>query len=792
MNSDLRYGFHLGDWLIEPLNGQVSSAAGVVTLSPQAMQLLLCLAENAGNTITADRLVERAWESGEGGPEALQAAVSDIRRALNDTAEPPEFLQSLPDGACRLLVDPGAPSTPRVSSPPTEKKPVHDDHGLFDSLRQRGVFQTAVAYLIFGWLIIQVVDVMFGQLHLPEWAGTFVTVLVIAGFPIAMVLSWFLEFREGRAVLDDLPPEAARKRHLSRTYISVVAGMALASVLVFIYDRNVGLPEPEPDKAAAATKDETALPPVLDNSIAVLPFFNMDGSGETQVFAQGLVDDVTTRLSRVPGLLVSSRGDAFTLEPNTASKKVRERLRVARYLEGSVQMQGDRMRIIVQLIDSDTGFHVLSRSFDRSRQDFFDVRDEITALMVANVRVALPPETQAASTISADDPSLDAYVLYRKGVDTSRLPKTMETLDTALSYFDSALGLDPDYSAAHAGTCYVFVDAYPISDDPAYIDRAEAACARALELNPNLDIVHRALGELYEATGRYDLAEAAYLDALEIDPKSVASLTGLGNIYTLQRKPDAAEERLTEAVGLHPGDWSAYNSLGYFLYRSGRYAEAAEQYEVVVALDNRNTVGYTNLGSAYMLAGDFQAAVRAFDRVNDIEPRQIAYSNLGLMYYYLGQFEQSVSAHSQAVKMAPNDYLSWSNLGDALNQFGKNEQARDAFGTAEQLASSALRVNPNDPYGLMDLAWIVTMLEKPEEAGKLIERARSLAPDDPYVHYINGLMLMRGGEPDAALSSLETAVELGYSIQMLAADPQLVSLRGHPDFDRITKKAETP
>ena len=398
MNSDLRYGFYLGDRLVEPLNGQVSGPSGSTTLSPQAMQILLCLAENAGQATTASELIGRGWTTGEGSPEALETAINEIQRALDDQPDKPQFLQVQPDGACRLLISPCSPSESHSTATPASS----DESGLFENLKQRGVVQTAVAYVVFGWLILQVVDVLFDQLHLPDWAGTFVTVLVIAGFPIALVLSWFLEFRQGRAVVDALPPDAARKRHLSRTYISVVAGMALASALVFIYDRKVGLPEPEPEPAAMTAAQAAALPPILENSIAVLPFFNMDGSEDTQIFTQGLVDDVTNRLSRVPGLLVSSRGDSYTLEPSTASQRVRERLRVARYLEGSVQMQGERMRIIVQLIDSETGFHVLSRSFDRNREDFFDIRDEITALTVANVRVALPPETQAASAISAD------------------------------------------------------------------------------------------------------------------------------------------------------------------------------------------------------------------------------------------------------------------------------------------------------------------------------------------------------------------------------------------------------
>jgi len=627
---------------------------------------------------------------------------------------------------------------------------------------------------------------VFDQLHLPAWAGTFITVLVIAGFPIALALSWYLEFRDGRAVLHELSPEDAKRRQFSRTYLSVIGALAIAAVFVFVYDKNIGLPEAQiPD--AAQVSEEVVLPPVLDNSIAVLPLLNVDGSDETQIFANGLTDDVITRLSRVPGLLVSSRGDAFTLEPNTSSQRVRERLRVARYIEGSVQIAGEQMRIIVQLIDSETGFHVLSRSFDRPREDFFDVRDEITELTVANIRVTLPPETQAASILASDDPSLDAYVLYRRGVEQSFRPNIITSLESALDWFDAALEVDPDYTAAHAGKCAVFADAYREFGDAVYIDNANASCGSALALNPNLDVVHTALGNLYNETGQYNEAEEAYLKALEIVPNSVAALTGLGNAYMWQQNFEAAEQRFRQAIGQHPGDWAAYNMLGGFLFDTGRYAEAAEEYGRVVALDNNNTTGYTNLGTATLFAGDFEAALPFLKKAIEFEPLPNTYASLGLIYYYLGQLDKAIDNHRQAVKLAPKDHLLWTNLGDALWIVGNLDEAREVFETAEELATSSLQVNPNDPYIYIDLAWISAMQDEFGDARTLIERARAEV-DDPQLHYIDGLILLRSGDTDAALSALELAAENGYSLQMMAAEPHLASMRGNPRFIAILER----
>jgi adenylate cyclase len=522
-----------------------------------------------------------------------------------------------------------------------------------------------------------------------------------------------------------------------------------------------------------------------------LPFVNLDGSDTTKIFANGLADDVITRLSRVPGLLVSSRGDAFTLEPNSASQKIRERLRVAMYLEGSVQMLGDEIRVIVQLIDSETGFHVLSRTFDRRRDDFFDVRDEITELTVANVRVALPPDTQNVSKVDSDEPSLDAYILFRRGVEAFQLPST-ESISVALDWFDAALAIDSDYAAAHAGKCAVYAHRYSDVVDSSFIDKAESSCATALELNPNLDVVYAAMGELYQTTGKYDDAVQAYTQALETNPSNVEALTGIGIVYSLQQQPDEAERYLRSATGLHPGDWSAYNELGNFLFNSGRYLAAAEQYEAVVALDRGNDVGFANLGTAYMLAGDFTAAAPALQKAIAIEERPTTYSNLGIMLYYLGDFESAIAAYRRATELAPNYHLGWSNLGDALWADAQPEVAADAFATAEALANEALLVNPNDPGVLMDLAWIKAMLDQSDDASTLIDKALSLAPDDPYAHYINGLVSLRAGNVDGALVALTLAVESGYSVDMMAAEPHLNGLHDDPRFSDVLNTSAAP
>ena len=790
MNTDLLQGFYLGEWHVDPVKGEVNGQGDSRHLPPKAAEVLLCLARTPGELVTHEDLIECVWGREQESHDVLSHAVGEVRHALGDDPDRPTFIQTLPRRGYRLVVEPtlAEDQTTSVVIGASHGASI-EDIGLFESLSRRGVLETGLAYLILGWLIIQVADIVFDQLHLPEWAGTFVTVLVIVGFPIALVLSWFLEFRDGRAVLDDRTPMDDRRRRFGRTYMSVVGGWAIAAFGVLVFDQLVGLPHagaPQPEP----TVDTIKPPPIVENSLAVLPFVNLDGSRQTQIFADALVEDVINNLSRVPGLRVASRGDSYSLPPNSASEDVRKRLRVELYLEGSVEMSANRMRVTAQLINSADGFHVLSRRFDRIREDYFDLREEITNLVVANVRVSLPPEMQPSSLTAVSKPSLNAYVLYRHGIETSRQPTSIDTVASALGWFDAALNVDPEYAAAHAGKCAVYVKGYREMDDASYIERAESSCATALMMNPNLDVVHTSRGDLYRSTGRYSDAEAAYLTALANDPVNVDALRGLGIAYQHLKQPLEAERILRRATDAHPGDASAFNSLGVFLFQKGRFEEAATQYEYSVALRPDDAKYVSNLASAYMMQGDFASAMTYFQKAIDIRPTTSAHSNLGLMQFYSGDYDTAIENQRAAVELQPNDCLARANLGDTLWAAGRIQEARQALQEAERMAARALEVNPNDPLIITDMAWIKAGLREHDEARKLIDRAMTLMPDDPYVHYYRGIIHNRMGSTTQAFASLQNAVQLGFPKVLLAGDPNLANLRGDSRFSDIANGSE--
>ena len=785
MKAELLQGFYLGDVFVEPLKGGVTGRDFSEHLAPKAMEVLLQLAKAPSSLVTRETLLEKVWGKGNGSREALSHTVSELRHALHDTADNPRFIQTLPRRGYRLILEPRFPGEDEpVTVPGTRNGPGISEMGFVQSLQQRGVLEAALAYLVLGWLLIQVADVVFDQLLLPAWAGTFVIYLVIAGFPVVLLLSWFLEYRDGKAVLDTGPNVRRSRNRFTRTYLSVVGSLAVASVAVFAYDHYVGLPEVEPPAPVAAQPLDDSVT-VEPNSIAVLKFLNIDGSEQTEIFASGFAEELINRLARLPGLSVSSRGDAWSLGPTSASTDIRRRLRVAYYVEGSVRLMGDSLSVNVKLVDSETGFQVTSRNFDEKIEEFNRIQREITNVAVANMQIAMPIGAQSMLDSMYEEADLDAYILYRRGKEIFEQPRSAESMSRAIDLYQQALSFDPDYAAAHAGLCNAYVWLYELDGGTDGIDQAEVACAAALRSDLRLHMVYAALGDLYRKTGRIGEAERAYNSALAINAQDVQAMAGLAEVYRQTQRFPEALELLNTAIARQPGNWRTINSLGGILFYTGRYLEAAAQYRQVVLLDPENFTARSNLGSALTMAAEFEEARQVFEEALAIQPTEASYSNLGVIYYFLGEFEKSVATHRQAVELAPGLGVTWLNLADSLHFAGKMQASVDAYENARDLSMSALRVNQSDSEAITTLAWSQHMLGNTAAALSSIEQGLRVDPGDPYVYYYDAMIRYQTGDNEAALSSLSAALERGYPAGLLVAEPHLGDIRSDERFHTI-------
>ena len=774
MNSELLQGFRLGPWLVEPLKGQVTGIAGVRHLPPKAVEVLLCLVDRPADLVTHDELLEKVWGEGNGTHEALIHAVSEIRHALDDNYNDPNFIQTLPKRGYRLLVEPvtgGDNGTTIVAPLPVSR--------WWERLLRHGVIQAAAAYLVVGWLLIQVADTTFAKIGLPAWSEQFVTFVVIGGFPLLICIAWFFEFVGGRVQPDHGDQPGGLFQGLERNYLAILVAYGIAGAGGGIYQWTVGFDVP---RVTTETVVESDPIPVAENSIAVLRLVTFDDEQLTKVFSDGLSEDILDGLVSVPGLKVSGRGDSWSLPPHASSDIVRRRLRVAHYIEGSVRFLDDKLRVVIQLVDSETGFHLFSRSFESALGSVGDMQREITKLVIANLKLAVDESTLSSTLTGADTESDDAYVLWMRGREFMRRPHTVENIEEAVDLFEQALAIDSDYPAAHAGLCDAYVALYGLRDDTASVELAERACARARSVAPNLPIVLRSVGRFYRLTSRFPEAASTYEAALEINEQDADALRGLAEVRRRQQRFDEAIALMQLAIELQPGNWAAINTLGSMYFRMGAYADAAAQYRKAVYLDPENFVTLGNLAATSLMRGDFVGAHEALQRAIDIEENPTFVANLAVADYYRGNYASAIESFRRSIELAPQNVGNWIGLADALQASGDTDAARYAYIRSLELAREQLGATGNELDYLMFIGWATAMTGDAEAAISFVERAVALQPTFPYAHYYSALVHLRAGHEDAAVDAVRLALENGYPVAMMAAEPILKDMRQDDRF----------
>ena len=250
-------------------------------------------------------------------------------------------------------------------------------------LKRRNVFRVAVAYGIVAWLLIEVAHTAFPTLQLPDWAPTLVTVLVIMGFPVALVIAWAFELTPEGIKRETAVDSADSITHQTgRKLDFIIIGVLAVAVVYFAVDKFVLETEPEP--VAEGTEQVPAAEPVArERSIAVLPFVNMSSDPEQEYFSDGLSEEILNLLAKIPELKVIGRTSSFAFKgQNQDLRGIGQALGVNTVLEGSVRKSGERVRITAQLIDVSDGAHIWSESYDRTLTDIFAVQDNVAASII--------------------------------------------------------------------------------------------------------------------------------------------------------------------------------------------------------------------------------------------------------------------------------------------------------------------------------------------------------------------------------------------------------------------------
>ncbi len=646
----------------------------------------------------------------------------------------------------------------------------HRIRNLVRELRSRSVFRTMVAYSVAAWMLLQVADVTFDRLPIPDNAMTVLIVLVIAGFPVAFILAWAYEITlRGIVRHEETAGGAPRLAFLPYVTIVVVLTLGGGSLLYYV-SQNYW----EPSR----------------RSIAVLPFTNNTDEADTDYLSDGLTEEIQSLIVRLNEFRVVALSTTWQLKDTVMDvASVAQQLGAEVVLTGSVRRYRNQVSITARLIDGDNGSELWSEKYDRELSDIYAIQEDIARHVARALHVVLP--------VAADrrlkrlgTRNVDAYDTYLRGIDFLRVPPDETSLLLAEGLLRESLAIDPEFANAHAAMCEKHLAGYKLSRDPGRFGRAEQACQQALELDVDSASVRLALGRLYNASGKHQNALHEFEEALN-DNSNIADIyIGLSETWIALDRYEDAESNLRLAIETDVSYWASFNAMGNFLLDRGRFIEAAEFYQMFVNRSDNDAQALNNLGAAYYLAGEFRKAATTWDESLLIRPTRSAYSNTGSMYYYVGEFERAADRYAMAVNLAPNDYQLWGNLADAYS-FGetKKSAAGVAYKRAIELAEQLLAINENDTDALSDVAYYYSRIDKREKAAEIDARARSQAPNDMYVHYNSALIHAGSGETDVALTALERAIELEYQRELLPHDPVLANLREEERFIRLVSNS---
>ena len=497
---------------------------------------------------------------------------------------------------------------------------------LIAELRRRKVIQVGAAYLVVAWLLIQIVATVAPQLQLPEWVPRLVTLLLMVGFPVAVVMAWVFEVMPEGVRVD------ARKTGSKRMYVSaaVLAAAALAwyvrgdraaqEVVVAAPSAPTAAPAPPATSASttAAPADPVAPPPT--KSIAVLAFADMSPDKDSEYLSDGIAEEILNALAGVGDLQVAARTSSFYYKDrNESLRDIGKTLGVAHVLEGSVRRQGEKVRITAQLIRVADGFHRWSDTYDGDLADVFALQERIARAITDELKVVLSGGQQE-QLVDVGTDNAAAYGHYLRGRYFWNR-RTAANISLAIEQFRAAADADPEFAKAYSGIadCYAILPYYASIRSDQTIAQARIFAARALALDEGLAEAHTS--SAFERVTQWDWsgAEQAFRRAIELNPRYATAHFWYARMLAGLGRYDDALERLREAHRLEPLSRVIRDNLTQFHILRNEPAIALVEARRLVELAPDYPSGHALLGRVLLLNGKPDEALIAVDRAIAME-----------------------------------------------------------------------------------------------------------------------------------------------------------------------------
>ncbi|MGI9201296.1 MAG: tetratricopeptide repeat protein, partial [Woeseiaceae bacterium] len=580
----------------------------------------------------------------------------------------------------------------------------------------RNVVRVAFAYIVVAWLLLQVSDTLVPALHLPEWFHSGIALLLILGFPIAILFAWAFEMTpEGLKKEKEVDRSASITHATGRKLDFIIIAVLACAAAFFAFDKfatKSAEPEPQAEQiemAATAT------------SIAVLPFVNMSDDASNEYFSDGLSEELLNLLAKIPEMHVAARTSSFAFKDQTDAgvAEIARELNVAHVLEGSVRKAGNQVRITAQLIDAATGYHLWSETYDRELENIFAVQDEIAANVTGALKVTLLGEAPVVPTTNPE-----AYELFLQAQYVSH-QDDMDAYQRAIELYEQAVVLDPGYAPAWAELgfnvfWYASYGGMPIAQARVEVD---AAVTRALQLDPGNARAYYVRGlklmafEFKVTRGMRDI-EYAY----ELEPGNVDLILAVGRSHGLFGRYEKALKLIRTANALDPLRPRFYNFIGLNLWVQGRYDEALEAFEQLLTLAPEYPGAYRRVSGVLIAKGDYERALEVMSNEVDegyrLTGQASAHAVLGNTAEADATLNELIEKHAN--QMAAQIAEVYGYRGDVDATFEWLERAYDANdpGIIALLNIRPFRILHDDPR------WLV-FLEKME----MLDAWRAMPPE---------------------------------------------------------------
>ena len=450
-----------------------------------------------------------------------------------------------------------------------------NEPNFFAELKRRNVYKVAVAYAVVAWLLMQVASQIFPFFEIPNWVVRLVVVLLVIGFPIALIIAWAFEVTSEGIKRTEAADAAGLRSHGSTWIYVVLLGAALSVGLFFVgrYTAGHATARPVTEELRRGKQSEMA-GAAPGKSIAVLPLINESGDPKDEYFSDGLSEELIAALAQISGLKVIGRSSSFRFKDRKEKPKtIGEELGVSTLLDGTVRKQGNRVRIVAELVNAADGIQLWTRTFDRELKDIFAVQQEIARAVAESLKVTLLGSQDKSTQMATK--SVEAHNAYLQG-HFHFLRRNIEDYRKAITYFDEAIQFDPDYALVYAERS----EAWSLLGDlagerPSAYPKARSDAEKAVAIAPELAEAHAALGWVrFLAEWKFAEGFRQLKRAKELSPANPTANDLLARVIVYMGRIDEAERQAREAVELDPLSVAAQFNLARVLFYAGKLDEA--------------------------------------------------------------------------------------------------------------------------------------------------------------------------------------------------------------------------